>query len=114
MGHDGVQQCGKIMAFLVVQYAEQGLLAFLLGIVEFAQQDGSGVGDSQPVAAAVVRVAVAGQIPLIFQVVDEPNHVAFVHIQHVTQILLTARALVIDGGQDREMVWTQVMNGQPV
>jgi len=111
VGLEGQQQLAEMLALAMVKAGEELVLGSALGVGGGGEVVAAGGAEGDDVAAAVGGVALAGDVPVGLQGVEQGHQHARVHPHALTQFLLARGSLVMEQAEQVELAGAEVMGG---
>ena len=114
VGLEGQQQLAELLALAMVKAGEELVLGSALGVGGGGEVVAAGGAEGDDVAAAVGGVALAGDVPVGLQRVEQGHQHARVHPHALTQFLLARRSLVVEQAEQVELAGAELVGGVSV
>jgi hypothetical protein len=111
VGLEAQQQLAELFPLVVVKAGEQFVLGGALGSGGGGEMLAAGGAEGHDVAAAIGRVALAGDEPVGLQRVEQSHQHARVHPHDLPQFLLARRSLVVEQAEEVELAGAELVGG---
>jgi hypothetical protein len=111
VGLEGQQQLAELFPLVVIEAGEELVLGGALGVGGGGQVGGAGGAEGDDVAAAVGRVALAGDVPVGLQGVEQGHEHARVHPHALAQLLLARGPMIVEQTEEVELAGAEVVGG---
>ena len=111
VGLEGQQQLAELLALVVVEGGEQLVLGGALGSGSGGEVLAACGAEGDDVAAAVGGVALAGDVPVGLQGVEQGHEHAWVDTHDLAQLLLARGSVVVEQAEEVELAGAELVGG---